>query len=137
MSNNILISIKPPLVETIISGQKRYEYRKSFPPFQVKNMVIYSTSPVQKVICVAEVLRMRENTVSAIWEATGEGAGVSKDVYLAYFGNRRKACAFQLGQIRLFPKPLSLKEIDSELTAPQSYSQLDDPIWERIQSLLL
>lgn len=136
MSDNILISIKPALVEAIVSGQKRYEYRKSFPPFRVKNLVIYSTYPVQKIVCVAEALSMRENSVSAIWEATGSGAGVSHETYLEYFGNRWKACAYELGRISLFPVPLTPQAIDTTLAVPQSYNQISDPIWEKIKAIL-
>ncbi len=136
MSDNIIISIKPALVEAIVSGQKRYEYRKSFPPFRVRNLVIYSTYPVQKVVCVAEALSMRENSVSAIWDATGVGAGVSHETYLEYFGNRWKACAFELGRIRLFPVPMRPQAIDPSLAVPQSYNQITDPVWEKITAIL-
>lgn len=122
--DTLLISIKPELVERIVCGEKKYEYRKSFPPITVKKLVIYSTFPVQKVVAVAEVLAMRENTPWAIWEGTKDGAGVSEEMYYEYFSGRPKAFAFKLGKIDVITPPVNLKDVDKTLSPPQSYTIL-------------
>ena len=122
--DTLLISIKPELVERIVLGEKKYEYRKSFPPITVKRLVIYSTFPVQKVVAVAEVLAMRENTPWAIWEGTKDGAGVSEQMYYQYFTGCPKAFAFKLGKIDVITPPAALIDVDRTLSPPQSYTIL-------------
>ena len=47
----ILLSIKPEFVEKIISGEKKFEFRKSLPKRDgITTVVVYSTMPVGKVI---------------------------------------------------------------------------------------
>ena len=122
--DTLLISIKPELVERIIAGEKKYEYRKSFPPITVKRLIIYSTFPIQRVVAIAEVLAMRENTPWAIWEGTKDGSGVSEKMFYEYFTGRTKAFAFKLGAIQLINPPVILKSVDRTLSPPQSYKVL-------------
>ncbi len=136
MPENLLISIKPPIVEAILDGRKTYEYRKYIPAAKIKNLVIYSTYPVQRIVAVAEVLKIRENTVSAIWEGTQDGAGVSFEEYQRYFAGKTKAYAFKLGRVFPLPIPIKLSELDPRLSPPQSYSFLDDRLWEKIEQLI-
>ena len=45
----VLMSIKPKYVEKILSGEKKYEYRKTLLKKDVESILVYSTSPVKKV----------------------------------------------------------------------------------------
>ncbi|OTQ00605.1 hypothetical protein B5S43_08290, partial [Gilliamella apicola] len=47
----VLLSIKPEFVEKILSGEKKYEFRKKlFKRQSVKTIVIYATMPIGKVV---------------------------------------------------------------------------------------
>ena len=47
----VLLSIKPEYAEKIFEGTKKYEFRRSvFKNRNVKTVVVYASSPVQKVI---------------------------------------------------------------------------------------
>ncbi|MDD8572078.1 ASCH domain-containing protein, partial [Escherichia coli] len=47
----VLLSIKPEYAESILSGKKKYEFRKNiFRNKNVDTIVIYATMPVGKVI---------------------------------------------------------------------------------------
>lgn len=52
-AQNVLLSIEPEHAESILSGEKRYEYRRvapaSDPPYR---FVLYATAPVQAVVGV-------------------------------------------------------------------------------------
>jgi len=47
----VLLSIKPEYAEKILSGEKKYEYRRAiFKDQSVNKIIIYASSPIQKVI---------------------------------------------------------------------------------------
>jgi len=52
---SILLSINPQHVDNILKGQKSYEFRKTLCKQKVDKILIYSTSPVMKVVGEAEV----------------------------------------------------------------------------------
>ena len=51
----LLMSINPEHVENILSGEKRYEFRKTRCKEHVDTILIYSTSPVMKIVGEVEV----------------------------------------------------------------------------------
>ena len=47
----VLLSIKPEFADKIFNGTKKYEYRRSiFKKKEVKTVVVYASSPIQKII---------------------------------------------------------------------------------------
>ena len=46
----ILMSIKPEYVDKIFSGEKKYEYRKRLCKEKIDTIIVYSSSPIQKVV---------------------------------------------------------------------------------------
>ena len=52
----VLLSIKPEYAYKIFDGSKKYEFRRSvFKDTNVKTIVVYASSPVQKVIGEFEI----------------------------------------------------------------------------------
>ncbi len=47
---NVIFSIKPKYVERILSGEKKYEFRKRIWKKQVDRVFIYASSPVKKIV---------------------------------------------------------------------------------------
>ena len=65
----ILLSIKPEFVEKIISGEKKFEFRKTLPKREgVTTVVVYSTMPVGRVIGEFKVKDTLSNTPESLWE---------------------------------------------------------------------
>ncbi|MCX6968362.1 MAG: hypothetical protein NTZ46_11420 [Verrucomicrobia bacterium] len=79
----------------------------------------------QRVVAVAEVKGALTGSLSGIWELTKKGAGISRAHYRQYFLSRKSAFAFKIGKVVKLGKPLSLREINPVLVAPQSYRMLD------------
>ena len=52
----ILLSIKPEYVDRILAGTKKYEYRKRLARSNSSVLLVYSTSPVMKVVAKVEIL---------------------------------------------------------------------------------
>lgn len=121
----MLMPIKPEYVEEILSGRKKYEYRK----IKARNknvdiMLIYSTSPVMKVVGEVEILDIIESTPNEIWSITSNYSGISKKIYDRYFREKETAVAYKIGKIKKYDNPLALSDIGINYF-PQSFVYLD------------
>lgn len=132
MKNNILISIHPQHVAKILSGEKRFEFRKRVPPDSVRRMVIYSTAPVMKVVAVAEINRKLSAKPENIWKRTRHASGITKQHFNDYFQEKEIAHALEIGEVTELDSPLSLSDICLNLVAPQSYAFMDDSLVNRL-----
>ncbi len=117
----VLMSIKPEYVDEILSGRKKYEYRKiKAKRPNIDKIIIYCTAPVMKVVAEIEVLEIIENNPETLWKKTKNYAGISKKKYDEYFENKDIAFAYKLGNIIRYDQPKKLKEIGVNYT-PQSF----------------
>lgn len=78
--SKMLLSIKPEYVKKILSGKKKYEFRKFHCHDDVDTIVIYCTSPVKKVVAEAKLLNIIEGTSADVWEKTKGFGGISKSL---------------------------------------------------------
>ena len=102
----------------IFDGEKKYEFRKVvFKNPKVKTVVVYASSPVQKVIGEFEA------NPNEIWKKTKKYSGITEDFFYEYFENREIAHAIKIKGIKKYEKPLSLKD-DFKVMPPQSYLYL-------------
>lgn len=121
----ILMSINPKYVEEILSGNKKYEYRRTkAKKTNIDKIVIYSTSPIMKVVAEVEIEEILEDTPENIWKATKNHSGISKKFYMDYYKNKNIAIAYKLGKVIKYNKPLNLSDIGIKYT-PQSFVYLD------------
>lgn len=116
----ILLSINPKHVENIMAGTKRYEFRKIQCKEKVDKIIIYSTSPVMKVVGEADVMDIIVNNPERVWEATANYAGITKGFFDDYYRNRDKAVAYKLGNVKQYKKPKDLSYYGLN-NAPQSF----------------
>ena len=72
--SKILISIKPKYVDLILSGSKKYEYRKIQAQKNIDKLIIYATYPIKKVVAEVEVLEVFKDTPKNIWKKTNKFA---------------------------------------------------------------
>lgn len=120
----ILMPINPCYVEEILSGRKKYEYRKIKPKRNdIEKIIIYSTSPVKKVVAEAEVEAIIEETPEKIWELTKDYSGITKRSYYNYYKNKEKAIAYKLGRVKKYKEPKNLSEFGINYI-PQSFVYL-------------
>ena len=113
----------PEYVKEILSGRKKYEYRKIKPKNSVDAMVIYSSAPVMKIVAEVEVEEIIEGNTDEIWEKTKNGSGTNKKLYDEYFKNKNIAVAYKLGEVKVYETPKKLTEFGLN-HAPQSYVYL-------------
>lgn len=121
----ILMSIKPEYVEQILSGKKKYEYRKiKAKRKNIEKMIIYSTYPVMKVVAEVDILSIIEDSPNNLWKQTKFESGVAKEFYNKYYKNRDCAIAYELGNVKVYDKPKDLNEYGIKY-APQSFIYLE------------
>ena len=124
----VLLSIKPEYASKILSGEKRFEFRKvGFSNPDVNTVVIYATRPVGKVVGEFEVARIYHDSPSKIWEKTKAYAGVNKKFFDAYYQGRSNAVAIAVGRVVKYERPFDLNELGGPKTPPQSFCYIGSP----------
>ena len=96
----VLMSIKPKYVEKILSGEKKYEYRKTLLKKDVESILVYSTSPVKKVVCEIKLLEVVKGTLEYVYNKTNKESGITLEEFNNYFKNKSIAYAYKLGSIK-------------------------------------
>lgn len=123
-SSVALLPIRPLFVKAILEGRKSVEFRRR--PFgqEVSNVVVYATSPIQRVVAFFSVTHVTEGHPHEVWKQFGAQGGVSREDYDAYFQGSERAVAIGIGDLRAFTDPLGLDDLSPSLRAPQSYCYL-------------
>lgn len=121
----VLLSIKPKFAHKIFEGTKKFEYRKQvFKDISVKKVIVYSSSPEQKVIGEFEIETILGDTPDKIWKQTRLHAGISREFYDEYFRGRDKAYAIKISTARKYRKPRTLADYGLR-SAPQSFAYVE------------
>jgi predicted transcriptional regulator len=116
----ILLSIHPEFVDKIMTGEKKFEFRRVKTKREPDKIIIYSTSPICKVIGEAEVEEIIINSPDVVWDKTKCFSGIKKDLYIEYYANRDVAVAYKLKNVIEYEKPIELKDLGVK-AAPQSF----------------
>ena len=120
----VLLSIKPEFAEKIFDGTKKFEFRKSiFKNTDVQKVVVYASSPVQRVIGEFTIDTILNDDIDTIWEQTARYAGITRDFYLSYFAHKEKAYAIKIRKAKRYAKARRLSDYNLQV-APQSFAYL-------------
>lgn len=117
---NIILPIKPVFADKILSGEKKYEFRKKLCSKDIDKIYIYATAPVKKIIGEVKVKNKLGMDKEALWKQTQPGAGISKEFFDAYFQKQNYACAYEIGEAMRYNVPISLESLGINYV-PQSY----------------
>lgn len=120
----VLLSIKPEYAFKIFDGTKKFEFRKViFKNPNIKTVIVYASSPVQKVIGEFEIDDIFSFDPDSLWKKTKKYSGISEDFFYQYFADREIAHAIKIKKTKKYKKPLCIKE-DFNVIPPQSYVYL-------------
>ena len=120
----VLLSIKPEYAEKIFNGTKKFEFRRSiFKNPDIKTVVVYASSPIQKVIGEFEIENIIFDELNNLWQHTQEFSGINKEFFFEYFSNRQEGYAISIKKTRKYNTPLTLKE-NYNILPPQSFAYL-------------
>lgn len=122
----VLLSIHPEHADKILSGEKRFEFRKNiFKNPAVTRVLIYATMPVGKVIGDFEIANVIDDRPGKVWESTKTYAGISREFFREYFSGRDRAVAIGVKNPRRFATPRALDDVAEGIVAPQSFRYVD------------
>jgi len=121
----VLLSIKPEYAYKIFNGTKKYEFRRAiFKNPNIKTIVVYASSPVQKVIGEFEIDTIINDELKILWERTKKYSGISETFFFDYFKSKVMGFAIKIKDAKLYEKELSLKN-DFNVNPPQSFMYLE------------
>jgi len=121
----VLLSIKPEFAEKIFDGSKKYEFRRTiFKNPNVKKIIVYASSPIQKVIGEFEIEQIIHYNLATLWNETEEFSGISKDYFLKYFENKENGFAIKIKKAKRYKIPMCIRE-DFNSLPPQSFLYLN------------
>ena len=118
------MSIKPEYVEKIFSGEKDYEFRKKQFRYNVSTIVVYSSSPVKRIVGEFDIESILEGDLETLWEMTKDKAGISKEVFFNYFSGKITGIAIKIGERRKYTEAIDPYITDSNFTPPQSFQYI-------------
>lgn len=120
----VLLSIKPEFAEKIFDGTKKYEFRRSiFKNPDVKKVIVYASSPVQKVIGEFDIERIINSDIETLWNMTHTYSGISREYFMDYFSDKASGFAIKIKNSRKYKVPKCLRQ-DFNVSPPQSFVYL-------------
>lgn len=133
----ILLSIKPTFANLILEGCKRVELRRAIPSQPISTIVIYSSSPVQAIVALADVSEIVEGSPSRLWTISKDnGGGLTRAALLAYFESKKIGYALMLENVRVFAKPVTPTKVFKKFSAPQSFKYLNPKDLKKLEQIL-
>jgi len=123
---DVIISIKPRYVEKILNKEKIYEFRKIvFKENNIRNIYIYASSPIKKIVAICEFEKIIEGTPEEVWEVCKDYAGISEQEFFSYFNNREKAYSIKLKNIQKLESGFDPYKLIKNFRPPQSFMYAD------------
>ena len=89
----------------------------------MKKVVVYASSPIQKIIGEFEIDRIIMHDLETLWDKTRKYSGITEDFFFEYFGDKEHGFAIKIKSTRLYRKPRSIRA-DYNLFPPQSFLYL-------------
>lgn len=121
----VLLSIKPEFAYKIFDGTKKYEFRKQiFKDSSIKKVIVYSSSPEQKVIGEFTIDDILNDTPSDLWLQTRDYSGITQAFYEEYFRGRKNAYAIKVASTKLYEQKKNLSDFDI-MFPPQSFAYVE------------
>lgn len=120
----VLLSIKPEFADLIFSGKKHYEYRKQIFKQEVDTVVVYASSPVQKIIGEFSIENIFHDELTSLWNKTKKYSGISQQYFNEYFQNKSTGYAIKVSDTKLYPEPINLNCVYSS-APPQSFAYIE------------
>lgn len=121
---SVLLSIKPEFAEKILTGEKRFEFRRVIPKREVERVVVYASSPVCRLVGEFTVRQIVTAKPVTLWRRTRSHAGISWRYFAAYFDGRAEAHAFEVDRVVRYPTPIDPRKLSRRFRAPQSFVYL-------------
>ena len=118
---NLILSIKPQFVAKILTGEKKYEFRRRIYRQKVDKIYIYQTLPEQGIVAYFTPGEIIKDTPQNLWNNFKDVSGTTEDHLLSYLHDLNEAYAIEITDLKIFDTPF----IPDDIKAPQSYKYID------------
>ena len=125
MPKKVLLSIKPQFAEKILTGRKKFEFRRVvFRDENVRKVIIYASSPVCRIVGEFEIGGILSMPKRALWRETRQHAGISWEFFTKYFEGKQECHAIRVLNPMRYDEPLDLFEAAALGRPPQSFAYI-------------
>ena len=131
----VLLSVKPVYADRILSGEKRYEFRRGRFASEVDEVLIYATSPRKQIIGYFRVEDIHEGLPTVLWNKCSRHAGVEEGAFFTYFAECNRAYAIQVDVARKFATAVDPHKIWPDFSPPQSFMYVDRKAAKALKTL--
>jgi predicted transcriptional regulator len=115
-NTDILMSIKSEHMQNIASGAKNHEYRGYLLPQRIRRIWFYTTSPVQKIVYVAQI------SLGKVPGEVPENGGIGNTEFNE--AKKKSTYAYEIVQLWMLKQPITLQQAIARKYlkgAPQKY----------------
>lgn len=106
----LIISIKLEFVSKILSGEKKYEFKRRIFTKEVDKIYIYPTMPNSGIVAYFNPEKIIKDTLENLWKNFKDVFGTTKDSLLTYFPNKDEAYAIEITNLHIFDNPIIPKK---------------------------
>lgn len=123
--------------ERLLSGTKRFEYRRRPISRELTHIIVYASSPLKRIVGVLEVSEVHTYSPRQAWARTKRDSGISKHEFDAYFAEADTAFAIEINPeatMRLNRMLLPV-EIHENFKIPQSFMYVGEDFLQQVRTL--
>ncbi|ANH00777.1 MULTISPECIES: hypothetical protein [Leptospira] len=129
----VFLPIKPEFAHKIINGEKNIEFRKKFSSQDVETIVIYSSSPEQRVIGYATIDSIVVDTPASLWDRFSKKGGIDKERFSSYFNGKMTGIGIKIKSVSKLKEPVTPNQLGIEGAIPQNFKFVDGDVIKRIK----
>lgn len=123
---NVLLSVRPKYIDSILSGRKKFEFRKQkFKRAPINFIFIYVSAPVKKIVGYFELKEIIEDQPKNLWKKLSSDSGLNEEEFSNYFQNKEIGYAIKITDFKKFKKPETPNNIVKNFHPPQSFCYID------------
>lgn len=135
----LLLSVKPRFAESILSGAKTIELRRTRPRLELPTeALLYASSPTMALVGSCRVDAVVAMSPTALWNKWGGSAGVTRSEFRAYFEGAALGYGLLLSNTERLPSPIgldSLRQFWPGFQPPQSFGYVPFDVSEQLLSI--
>ncbi|MBF8278513.1 MAG: hypothetical protein HW390_3586 [Candidatus Brocadiaceae bacterium] len=128
-----LMPIKPQFAQLIMQGKKKAEFRKVRFLKQVSHVVVYASSPVQKILGYFEVSHIDEGSPVDIWKRYRAIGGIIYREFQDYYADATHGVVIGIGRTYQLKHAIPLAKLDTAMVALQSFAYIPFKFFEKIR----
>lgn len=130
-----LLPIRPEYAAAIMSGDKRVEFRRRKFARIVDYVVVYASSPVQRILGFFRVSRITEGRPQELWDRYSQVGAIDRQAFNEYYSDAKQAFAIEIERVCVLQRPVPLSALGEAWRAPQSYQYIDHSDLDRITEI--